>query len=289
MSTHTPFCLTLAAALIFTASLPSAASAQGEPPAAQAQGGRPAGPPANSLTIGIGAGVSNRYIGSEDFAPQPFPSIEYRFDGGRAIRTSQFGFEVDVTRSRAMDFGPIVRINTGRNDFQSANDPAIEALGIVSATVELGGFVAMSAPLSFSDQGPPDLLVSARASIVQATGGHDGMLIDASIGLVKPGRKWTFVTSVSATYASGSVQDAFFSINAAGSAASGLNVFDANAGMRDVGLTGVVSYRFAPKWSVTSVINYARLIGDAANSPIVAERGSPNQALFGLNVAYTFF
>lgn len=250
--------------------------------------GRPSGPPPNSLTIGIGAGVSNRFIGSDSFAPQPFPSIEYRF-GGRVLRTSQFGFELDVTTSGPIDFGPIVRINTGRDDFQSADDPVIEALGQVSATLELGGFVAITKPLITGARGIPKVLWTTRASVTQATGGHGGLVMDASIGLIKPSRTWTFIASANTSVASESFQESFFNVDAAGSVASGLDRFDAGAGIRDVGVTGVVNYRISPRWSVTSVINYARLFGDAANSPIVRERGSPNQLLVGLNVAYKVF
>ncbi|MGF1463829.1 MAG: MipA/OmpV family protein, partial [Maricaulaceae bacterium] len=72
-------------------------------------------------------------------------------------------------------------------------------------------------------------------------------------------------------------------------AASGLDVFDAGAGFRDVGLSSVLSYQLSKRWSLNSVVSYSRLIGDAADSPIVTEEGSPNQVFFGMNVAVRLF
>lgn len=273
-------------AIAMTLLTAQAAYAQAPGPAGP---GRPSGPPPNSLTIGLGAGVSNRFIGSDSFAPQPFPSIEYRFGGGRVLRTSQFGFELDMTKSGPFDYGPIVRINTGRDDFQSADDPVIEALGQVSAAPEVGAFMSITKPLILGPQGRPKVLWTARAEVTQAINGHDGMIIQGSAGLIKPSRTWTFIANAGFSFATDSYQDAFFSVDDAGALASGLERFEADTGFRDVGLTGVASYRLSPKWSVTSVLNYSRLVGDAANSPVVTERGSPNQFLFGLNVAYKFF
>ncbi|MEM6852577.1 MAG: MipA/OmpV family protein, partial [Pseudomonadota bacterium] len=240
-----------------------------------------------SLTIGVGAGAAPRYIGADSYVPIPFPYVEYK-RGGRTLRSNQFGFEADLTKGSNFDFGPVVRIDQGRDDFQDADNAVIEALDDVSAAVEVGGFIATTRPLITREQAPP-ILFTARASVVNAIGGHDGVVVESSVGLIRPSRKWTYVGTVNASYASGAFQRAFFSVDEAGAAASGLDQFEAEAGFRDVGVTGVVSYQVSQKWSVNSVANYARLVGDAADSPIVTEEGSANQLFFGLNVAYRFF
>lgn len=241
----------------------------------------------DSLRLGVGAGLAPRYIGSDSYVPIPFPYIEYVRDG-RTLRTNQFGFEADLTKRGDFDFGPIVRIDQGRNDFQDADNAVIESLGDVSAAVEVGGFVATTHPILTPDNAPP-LLFTARASVVDAIGGHDGLVAEGSAGVIRPGRKWTYVATVNASYASEAFQDAFFTVDAAGAVDSGLSEFDAGAGFRDVGVSGVVSYQLAEKWSANSVFSYARLIGDAADSPVVTQEGSPDQLFFGLNVAYQLF
>jgi len=49
-----------------------------------------------------------------------------------------------------------------------------------------------------------------------------------------------------------------------------------------------VSYRINPQWEVHSYIEYDRLLGDAASSPLVTLRGSPNQTTFGIGASYSF-
>lgn len=241
----------------------------------------------DSLTLGVGGGLAPRYIGSDSYVPIPFPYVEYVRDG-RTLRTNQFGFEADLTKGGNIDFGPILRIDQGRNDFQSADNPVIEALGDVSAAVELGGFVGTTRPILTPENGPP-LLFTTRASLVDAIGGHDGLVAEASAGVIRPGRKWTYVATVNASYASEAFQEAFFTVDTAGAVASDLDEFNAEAGFRDIGVSGVVSYRLAERWSANSIFSYARLIGDAADSPVVTEEGSPDQLFFGLNVAYRLF
>ena len=42
-----------------------------------------------------------------------------------------------------------------------------------------------------------------------------------------------------------------------------------------------------PRWSVQSVATYSRITGDAADSPIVEDLGSPDQFSISLSARYT--
>ena len=64
--------------------------------------------------------------------------------------------------------------------------------------------------------------------------------------------------------------------------------FEASAGVRDVGFT--LSSRF-PLWrqlSLIGAINYERLLGDAADSPLTEDRGDANQVSATLGLIYRF-
>src|SRR3546814_11560564 len=65
-----------------------------------------------------------------------------------------------------------------------------------------------------------------------------------------------------------------FSISNAGAAASGLSVYDAGSGVRDVTL--MVSGRFAvtQRIGVGAMAGVSRLLGDAADSPVEIGRAS---------------
>src|SRR5208282_2661165 len=80
----------------------------------------------------------------------------------------------------------------------------------------------------------------------------------------------------------------YFSVNAAQSLASGLPIFDASGGSHSVGAGAQLHYQFDPQWEVHSYVEYNRLLGDAAASPLVALRGSPNQLNVGVGASYSF-
>ncbi len=79
-----------------------------------------------------------------------------------------------------------------------------------------------------------------------------------------------------------------FGISPAAAARSGLAAFDADAGFGSVGMTLAVSYALSPSWTVTLYDTYGRLVGDAAESPIVTTIGSRNQNVLGVSLEYTF-
>ena len=75
---------------------------------------------------------------------------------------------------------------------------------------------------------------------------------------------------------------------AADSARSGLNTYSADAGIKDAGLGVTLTYKFTDNWDVTGLANYTRLLGDAADSPVVDDEGDENQFFGGLTINYTF-
>jgi outer membrane protein len=79
-----------------------------------------------------------------------------------------------------------------------------------------------------------------------------------------------------------------YGIDAAQSAASGLPVFDAGGGVRSLGAGTQARYQWNAQWASHAFVEYTRLTGDVANSPIVAQRGSVHQGMFGFGTTYSF-
>jgi len=80
----------------------------------------------------------------------------------------------------------------------------------------------------------------------------------------------------------------YFSINAAQAMATGLPIFNAMGGAHSAGAGMQVKYQINPQWEVHSFVEYDRLLGDAANSPLVTARGSVNQTTVGIGASYSF-
>ena len=65
--------------------------------------------------------------------------------------------------------------------------------------------------------------------------------------------------------------------------------FAPDAGFKDVGLSLDARYAIFEGWSVTGMLSYERLVGDAADSPIVQGPGGSEDQVMGLiGVAHAF-
>lgn len=64
--------------------------------------------------------------------------------------------------------------------------------------------------------------------------------------------------------------------------------FDAKAGSNAVGAGAQVRYKLDPQWEVRGYVEYDKLLGSAADSPLVKFGGSANQVTYGVGVAYSF-
>jgi outer membrane protein len=65
-------------------------------------------------------------------------------------------------------------------------------------------------------------------------------------------------------------------------------VYNAGGGIRSVGAGTQARYQWDARWASHVFLEYTRLVGDVGNSPIVTQRGSPDQAMVGVGATYQF-
>lgn len=235
--------------------------------------------------IALGLGVEPEHLGSEDMKATPF--AVGRYDAGPIVFESRgIGLAFDVLSPRTggtFAAGPIVGYRFGRDDVDNA---VVDRLATVDPSFEIGGFARYSL---FDVAMSGDTLSFEVSTMFDVSDGHGGVVMTpgVSYALTVTDR---FRTSVgfSANYGDGSFNEAFFSVDAAGSAASGLPVFDADGGFYSAGLSLTGSYQITQSWGVLAVVQFDRLIGDASSTPIVAQEGSESQIFGGLAVSYSF-
>ena len=133
--------------------------------------------------------------------------------------------------------------------------------------------------------GPFRAVMSVRQDVAD---GHDGALVQLSAGSVVPFEKPWFLVMASATWASDNYMESYFDVDAEQSAASGYRQFDADAGLKDVGLSLASRFPLFGNFSGLAILRFKRLLGDAADSPIVDDRGDVNQVFVGAGVFYRF-
>lgn len=230
-----------------------------------------------TVTLGVEGRVLPTFDGAKDFNWTAFPVFQVRRAGTNAsFRSPRDGFSFAVYDDNNFRVGPTGKIKRYRHE---GDDAALRGLGNVDWTVELGGFVEYwVAPW-----------LRTRAELRNGIGGHHGLVADFSADAVYNfAPQWTLAGGPRMTLASSAAVDPYFSISAAQSVASGLPVYTAKGGVRSYGAGAQLRYAFNPRWETYTYVEYERLTGNAANSPLVTVRGTRDQVAAGLGLTYSF-
>jgi outer membrane protein len=230
-----------------------------------------------TVMVGVGGEYKPDFEGANRSMLSPVPIFAIR----RAGSTEQFRGPRDSASIALIDFGDLRAGPAGKFvPSRKANSYSeLNGLGDVNAAVELGGFV---------EYYPVDWF-RARGELRQGIGGHHGVVADLSADFIVPViQRLTVSAGPRFTAETTKATSPYFGIDAVQAMATGLPIFDAKGGAHSVGAGAQVSYRIDPQWEVHSYVEYERLLGDAANSPLVKLRGSPNQTTFGIGASYSF-
>ncbi|WP_423602776.1 MipA/OmpV family protein [Sphingomonas sp. MS122] len=231
------------------------------------------------VMIGAGAIYSPDYEGSDEYDIKPFPFISVAYRDIAYVRGPEIGINLlRLKPSEALQIkaGPIARYRRDRPEDRNSD---LHGLGDVDLAIELGGALAVEYRQAF-----------VRVSLAKdVAGGHDGLVGEGEAGVrFDLAETLSASVSVQASWADTDYMSTYFSITSAQSAASGLPVYRAGGGIKDVGAGLGLNYRLGARWMLTAVGGYSRLPGDAADAPLVVQRGSPDQWQGGLFLAYRF-
>ena len=245
------------------------------------------------LVVGIGGVSLPSYEGSDDRAITPAGGVFGRL-GGVGINPRAGGIALDFVPERkgervSFSLGPVVRYRGNRS--RAIKDPVVKRLGTLDAVIEGGIAASMTLKGVFSafDR------ISAGADVrwdVSGKGG--GRVIAPGVTYFSPVSKRQVIGArIGAEFVDGTYANYNYSIDAAGSAASGLPQYRARGGFKEwnVGAFTAIdlSGNFLDGGFALGVgAQYSRLQGSAAESPITAMRGRRGQLFVGAGVAYTF-
>lgn len=233
----------------------------------------------SGIKVGAVLVIKPTFEGSNSYDALGFPYILPTFSGGNG---DSFFSRIDVRdiddiRFRLIDrdgfiAGPLVGYNLGRDE---DDDDHLEGLGDVDGGIVAGGFVGYRIGSVLFD-----------AAFQNTFSDDGGYLIRFGAEIERPLReRLTFTGRIGATYADEEYMQNYFGVSAAQSAASGFAQFDADAGFKDVFAEVGLKAKLDERWEAKASVRYSRLIGDAADSPIVE---SENQFTTTLGVSYKF-
>ncbi|WP_300303134.1 MipA/OmpV family protein [Ferrovibrio sp.] len=232
------------------------------------------------IRLGAGAFFQPDYEGSDDYevAPLPLVSISYKdlvFLRGPSLGVNAFTWQGPRPTDK-LQVGPLIRYQMGRDQDDSDD---LRGMGNIDSGAELGLFLNYST-------GP----WSAGVTVFQdVSGAHDGLTAKFAGGYRHSfGPKLRARAELSTTWANDDYTETFFGVSALQAQRSGMRRYQAEGGVKDVGLTFDLDYSLTEHWGLTGRLGYKRLLGDAADSPLVEDRGSPDQLMTGLFLSYKF-
>lgn len=126
-----------------------------------------------------------------------------------------------------------------------------------------------------------------RAEALQGAGAETGQTGNLFADAVVPFGQLRLSGGPRITVQSASAVAPYFSITPAEAAASGLSPYNAGGGFYSWGAGGQVEYFWNSRWQTHALLEFERISGSAADSPLVTIRGSPNQFTFGLGATYS--
>ena len=221
-----------------------------------------------AISIGVAAGVAPDYEGSNDYGFGFGPNISASWRDTIFYKGKSLG--ANLIRKENFKAGVILAKASGRNE--DDNDK-LEGLGDVDGGIEAGGFI------SYKNK-PWRFKAEARQEV---DSGHEGALVELSVGTELPFTKPLVFVELGTTWASDDYMESFFGIDTQQSANSGLDRHNADAGFKDVNLSISVGYPITNRWRLGATMEYKRLLGDAADSPIVDDK---NQFVAGIGFSY---
>jgi len=226
------------------------------------------------VSLGAGARISPKYPGADNYGFSPMPIFGLRREGDplpveAPDEGAGFGFLGDDS---AFDFGPTLQFERKREE-EDVGAP----VGEVDFTVEAGAFAQVYLGDNFR----------IRAEGRKGLGGHDGWVGDIMADFVlRDESTYVFTIGPRARWADNDYHDAYFGVTPGVATAAGIPAFNPDDGFYSIGAYAGLTYMLGRRWGVYTYAGYDRLIGDAADSPIVRSFGSRDQFSGGIGLFF---
>jgi outer membrane scaffolding protein for murein synthesis (MipA/OmpV family) len=227
------------------------------------------------VTIGAGAQAYARFPGDDGLGIRPMPIFSFRKVGDPIpIETPDEGIGFSLLGDEGgIEVGPAVQLQGKRREKDVG-----AAVGRVGFTVEAGAFVQAYLGESFR----------IRAEGRRGIGGHEAWTGDLSADFVTRSDTTVFTIGPRLRVSDGRYNRTYFGVTPAVATATGLAAYTPKGGIRAVGIIAGLTHQFSDTFGMYGYAGYDRLVGDAADSPIVRTYGSRSQPSVGLGLTYTF-
>lgn len=165
--------------------------------------------------------------------------------------------------------GPRAGFNFGRDGNDSAT---AQIVGDIDPSLLLGGFMRYT-------YGPVGLRIDAGQDVIN---GHDGAIVDISLGTQLPIGDLTFQPSVTASWGSENHNNAFFGVTQSQADSSTLTTYDAGSGFYAQSVNLLAWVDIGDKWQASTLVSYRTYNDLAFDSPILQAPDGSDDEVFAL-------
>lgn len=236
-----------------------------------------------SFSFGGMAVIAPKYEGSKSYKAIGFPLVIPH--SASEAETSSFGSRLrfkglddirfNLLSADGFEFGPVAGYRGGR---AQTDGDLLGGLGDVDGGFVLGGYGAYTTNGFTFDASYVDQLTGDDTGGQLKLGASTKLAVTEAIDVT---------AGIGATYSSNDYMDTFFGVSSTQFATStaGLAAYNPEAGFKDVNFSLSSDIAIAPKWTLKLGSKYARLIGDAADSPVIETK---NQFTGSVGLIYRF-
>lgn len=224
--------------------------------------------------MGLGVGWIPDYVGSDNYRFRAVPILDIRYKELWRLNGSKLTFTAFKTDK--LEVGPLLNLHFGRKE---SSNKALTGLGDIGTTFDVGVFARFKRESLLIDADIRRALGAGQGTAIRLTAGH-GIYQNGNFGAG---------LGIRLRYMSKKGMQTNFGITREQADNSVYEAFQASAGLSEVSANIIGAYRLTEKTRLMGLISVGHLLGDAANSPIVADgTGSPLQAIAGVGLTMQF-
>ena len=233
--------------------------------------------------VAAGAGVMTDYNGSDDYSWGVAPAFRYELGGGRNVSLTGNFLAADLVPHPRWRLGPAALYRFGRRDVE---DEVVALVDEIDPTVEAG----VSGGYTWWEPTNPRNRVSLSATVMADLGGrYDGYTAGLNlIAMREVARPVDIALVAGVGYGDDGFAETYFGVSQREADRSGLAPFRPDGGATSVYAAPAVILHFSEAWHVGAGVQWRRIMGEAADSPLVAERGDEDQFIIGAGFAYAW-
>jgi outer membrane protein len=228
------------------------------------------------VTLGAGTEYGPTFEGSGDNDFSFVPNFDIRRANEPAgLSAPDDSIDFSLIELGGLELGPAANIrgNRSNSDVPGVHD--------INWSVDVG---------AFAQYWLLENRLRVRAEARQGVQSDDGFVADFAVDWFQPlGDKFLLSAGPRASFADSTYMENSFGVSPAEALDNGsLSAFSPDAGFKSVGFVVGATYQINSKTSLLVYDKFDRLVGDAADSPIVTNIGSPNQNTIGIVLSRSF-